>query len=163
MSSIPRETIPPREFTSPGVKNTKGIGGFFANISGIVGKIAEDVGDLVTLRIDLLKVELRDGARTIASNSIYVLAGGLVALFALAVITTAIIVGVAAALPWSPLVSVAVAALIIGVIYSIAAFFLIRFGIEHFKKRSVKPEQSIREVWKDKEWMQDIQKSAKQR
>ena len=168
MSSIPdnptlQEPTPgpePLRRLPPPRPKKEGIGGFFANIGSLVGKIGEDVSDLLTLRIDLLKVELRDGAKTIAKNSVYVVAGAIIALFAFLVFTLAIITGLALLLPFSPTASIAAAAGIVFVLYAGIAVWLINFGIRHFKKHSIKPERSIQEVWKDKEWMKDLQKSA---
>jgi hypothetical protein len=114
------------------------------------------VGNLVTLRIDLLKVELRDSTKTFARDSAMMVAGAVIGLFAFGALTAALVAFMATVLPLTAGKAVAASALIVGVAYAIIAGLLVFLGIRHLKKRGVKPERSIEEIRRDKEWMKEI-------
>jgi hypothetical protein len=59
-------------------------------IGELFGKLTTDVGQLMTLRIDLLKAELRDGAKTLARDSALMIAGAVMAWFAFMAATLAL-------------------------------------------------------------------------
>ena len=130
----------------------------FAFLSERISKLSADVGNLVSLRIDLLKAELQDGAATLARDSALIVAGAVFGLFAFGVLTFAIIGFIASALTMGAVMNWAVSAIIVFVAYSIIAGGLIFAGIQHLKKRGVAPEKSIAEVKRDKEWVREIRK-----
>ena len=156
LSSIPTDTFEQPHREEIREEST----GFFGSLGARLGEIAENLSDLFTLRIDLLKTELRDSAKTAALNSVYIVAGGLLALVALFILSAALIVGLAILLPWIMVVSVAVACLIVGAVYTVVAVLLIKFGINHLKEHGLAPLQSLSEIRKDKQWINEI-KSAR--
>lgn len=130
--------------------------GFFSSLGASFGQIAENISDLFTLRIDLLKAELRDSAKTAARNSVYIAAGAGLAMVAVFVLSAALVVGVAMLLPWNVIANIAVSCLAVGLIYTLAAALLVRFGIKHLKEHGLKPEKSVQEMRNDKQWINEI-------
>lgn len=141
--------------TTP-ARNDQGMGDTFSRLSELIKTLSNDVGNLMTLQIGLLKAETREGAKTLARDSALLIAGSILAYIAFCVITLALIGFIAAALPMDLLMAVAVSALIVGVLYALIAGGLAWAGINHLKKRGVAPERSIEEIRRDKEWVKDI-------
>lgn len=137
-------------------RHDQGMGDTFSRISDLIKTLSNDMGNLVTLQINLLKAETREAAKTLARDSALLIAGGVLAYIAFCVITLAIIGFIAAALPMELLMSVAVAAVIVGVVYAIIAGIMAWMGLNHLKKRGVAPERSIDEVRRDKEWVKEM-------
>lgn len=129
-------------------------------VGDLFGRLGSDISNLISLRADLLKAELRDGAKTLAIDSALLIAGAFLGIFAFSAITLAIIGFIANALPLEGFMAFAVSAIIVGVAYAIIAGILVFAGIRHLQKRGVAPQRSIAEVKRDKEWVRDI-KNAK--
>jgi hypothetical protein len=130
----------------------------FSRLSDLIKTLSQDLGNLVTLQIELLKAETKDSAKTLARDSALLIAGAVLAYIAFCVITLAIIGFIAAALPMDLLMAVAVSSVIVGVAYALLAGGLAWAGINHLKKRGVAPERTIEEIRRDKEWVKDIRK-----
>ncbi len=128
----------------------------FGFLSDRISKLSTDLGNLVSLRVDLLKAEARDGAKTLARDSALVIAGGIFGIAAFAVLTLAIIAFVAGALTMGTFMNWAVASLIVFAAYSVIAGVLVMLGIKHLQKKGIKPERSIEEVRRDKEWVREM-------
>lgn len=123
----------------------------------LFSKLSSDAGNLINLQIELLKAELRESTTVLARNSVLIVAGAMVGAIAFAVITLAIIGFVAAVLPITEdIMAWAVAALIVGLVYSLIAGGLVLAGIKSLKSRNMKPERSIEEIKRDKEWVKEI-------
>jgi len=139
-------------------KDGRDMGDVFNYLGGLISQLTTDVGNLVTLHIDLLKVELRDSAKTLARDSILVIAGAVVGLFAMGALTMGLIALISTFLPLQPVMAVAASAGIVMLVYAIIAGVLVMLGINHLKKRGLKPERSVEEIRRDKEWVQEIRK-----
>jgi len=128
----------------------------FGFLSDRISKLSTDLGNLVSLRVDLLKAEARDGAKTLARDSALVIAGGIFGMAAFAALTLSIIAFVASALNMETFMSWAVGALIVFAAYAVIAGVLVMLGIKHLQKQGIKPERSIAEVRRDKEWVREM-------
>jgi len=133
-------------------------GDTFGFLSDRISKLSHELGDLVSLRIDLLKAEASDGAKTLARDSALVIAGAVFGLFAFAALTLGFIGLIAGALTMGMYMNWAVASFIIFAAYAVIAGALVMMGIKHLQKKGIKPERSIEEVQRDKQWVQEIRK-----
>ncbi len=143
---------------TPPVRTERDMSDSLSRLSDMIKTLSTDIGNLLTLQIGLLKAETRDAAKTLARDSALLITGAVLAFIAFCVITLAIVGFVANALDMEPIMAVAVAALIVGVVYAIIAALLAWMGINHLKKRGLAPERSIEEAKRDKEFVKEIRK-----
>jgi uncharacterized membrane protein YqjE len=136
--------------------NGRDNGDVFGYLGRLIGDLTKDVGNLVTLHLDLLKVELKDSSKTLARDSVLAIAGAVMAMFAFGALTAALIAFISAMLPMDDAKAVAAGALIVGVLYAVIAGILVFMGINHLKKRPLAPERTMEEVQKDKQWVKEI-------
>lgn len=152
-----RQSLSGRQNNSDGMSDGRDMSDVFHYLGELFSKLSSDAGNLINLQIELLKAELRESATVVARNSILLMAGGVVGILAVAVITFAIIGFVASMLPITDnIMAWAVAALIVGVLYALVAGGLAFAGLKSFKNRNIAPERSIEEMKRDKEWVKEI-------
>lgn len=125
-------------------------------IGNLIGQLTSDVGNLVTLQLDLLKVEMRDSVKVVVRDSAMMIAGAIIGLLAFAILNLALIAWISTLLPMAPMPAFATAALIVGAVHLVLAGLLAFLGMRHLKKRSLKPERTMEEIQKDKMLMKEI-------
>ena len=136
--------------------DNRSLGDVFAYLGELIGRLGQDTGNLLTLRIDLLKAELREGAKGLAIDSTLAVVGAVIGLFAVITATFAIVGFIAAALPMQGYLAFAVSCTIVTAVYGLIAAGLIIAGIKHLKERGFIPERSINEVQKDKDLLSEL-------
>lgn len=125
-------------------------------IGSLVSRLGNNISEMLGLRAELLKEELKESGRTLARDSALLVSGAVLGLFAVGVLSLALVSLVAWLLPFTLLASLALGALIVGVAYAAIAGVLAWYGLDHLKKRGVAPERSIEEMEKDKQWVSEI-------
>ncbi len=119
----------------------------------MVGNLASDLGSLVTLKIDLLKAEVREGARDVAKDSVLLIASAVCAVFALLGITAALSIALGGILPLAAPYNYACGAFLVAAIYAGAGTILFFMGKERVKTSRIKPKQTIDDFQRDKQWL----------
>lgn len=127
-------------------------------IGELFGKLTTDVSQLMTLRIDLLKAELRDGTKTLARDSALMIAGAGLALFAFLAATLALCALVAAWMPFSDFYALAAGSAVVMLVYAIVAGVLVMLGQKDLQKRGLKPVKTVEETEKDKQLVRELRK-----
>jgi uncharacterized membrane protein YqjE len=113
----------------------------------LLSRLATASAGLVRDEIDLAKQELRDKAKSLRSGAMMVVIGAVIGLIALLTLDAAavIVVGKAIGFGW--------AALVVGVGELIIAGILALIGISQLKRTNLKPEETIRTLKEDKDWI----------
>jgi uncharacterized membrane protein YqjE len=119
------------------------------SIGEILSEVVSDVTRLFRQEVDLAKAELREEAGKAGR------AGGMLAGAAIAGLLTTVMVSLALAALLSEAMHPAWAALIVGVLWAIAAAVLYRTGRERLRTVSPIPHQTVETVKEDAEWLRN--------
>jgi uncharacterized membrane protein YqjE len=113
----------------------------------LLSRLATESAGLVRDEIDLAKQELREKTKSLRSGAMIAVIGAIVGIIALLTLDAAAVVvaGKAIGYGW--------AALAIGVGESIIAGILVRDGVNQLKRTSFKPEETIRRLKEDRDWI----------
>jgi uncharacterized membrane protein YqjE len=117
------------------------------SLAGLLNDLAAASAALVRDEIDLAKREFRDKIRTMTTGAAMIAAGGLVAVIGLMGLTAAAIIGLANYL------APGLSALIVGALLVLAGAAAAFLGMKRVKNTSLKPEQTIRTLKEDKDWL----------
>jgi uncharacterized membrane protein YqjE len=116
-------------------------------VGDLFNQVASDVGALLSTEIDLAKLELREEAMRAGRAAKLMSTGAIVAYFA------AVMLSFAAAWAIGDAVDIpAIGFLVIGVLYAIAAAFLILRGREQVRRINGVPKQTIATIKEDIQW-----------
>jgi len=121
-------------------KDEKPLGELFSDLSGGLSNIFRQ-------EVDLAKTEVTAKAKQVLKDAAYLIAGALLALYGFLVLLATLIIALAYAMPaW-------LAALIVGVIVSAAAYTLIQKWISDLKRRNLKPEHTVESIKESGKWI----------
>jgi len=125
-------------------------------IGELLGRLASETTTLVRQELELAKAEMADKGRTAAPGIGMVGAAGAVALLAAGALTAFLILLLSTFLDdW-------LAALLVGVVYALAAYVLYRRGRERVEEAAPPvPEQTVESVKEDVQWAKTQGRSAK--
>lgn len=128
--------------TAPAVKDERSLGELFSDL-------ATDTSNLVKQEVALAQTELTQKAVKVGKNVGYLVVGGAVAYAAVLAFVAAAIIGL------GHLTGYAIAALIVGVVITIAAVVLIMSAVSALKKVNVTPTQTVETIKEDAQWLKD--------
>lgn len=114
-------------------------------IAQLLGDLIESVNKLIHQELELVRVETAEKAREALMGVIGILGGMLVALAALLVLVQAVVVALANHMPPE------IAALIVGVVLAIIAFFLVRAGRAALDAKNLALPKTVESLKRDKE------------
>lgn len=114
-------------------------------IAQLLGDLIESVNKLIHQELELVRVETAEKAREALMGVIGILGGMLVALAALLVLVQAVVVALANHMPPE------IAALIVGVVLAIVAFFLVRAGRAALDAKNLALPKTVESLKRDKE------------
>jgi len=121
-------------------KDERSLGDLFSELAG-------DTGMLIRQEVALAQVELTQKATKAGKNVGYLAVGGAVAYLAVLSVTAAVILLLAQFIPaW-------LAALIVGLAFAIASYFLISSALAALKKMDPLPTETIESVKEDAKWL----------
>jgi uncharacterized membrane protein YqjE len=134
-------TLPQADRSSPRYEPDESVG-------ELVGKVASDIGALITSEVQLAKVELREEATRLGRAVGLLGSGALVAWFA------ALLLSVAAAWGLGELLdSIPLGFLIVGAIYAAVAAVLIVLARNRMREVHPVPEATIASIKEDIQWL----------
>ncbi len=116
----------------------------------LLGQLASDSASLVREEIALAREEMRRSFTALTLRLVMILAGALIGVIALAVLSAAAVIGL------GHVVGPGTSAVIIGVALAIIALGIALIGIQRLKRTTLKPEQTIETLREDKEWMKRL-------
>jgi uncharacterized membrane protein YqjE len=120
--------------------------------------LADDVMRLFDAKINLLKVELKEEARTFAQGSMMMAMGAIVATVGFALVNIAVAFGVSVLFANTNLsqpAKYALGFLITGAFYLLVGWLVISTVKKRLAKVEVVPNTTIQELRKDKQWLKN--------
>lgn len=117
------------------------------SLGELFGDLARETGTLVRQEVQLAKTEMSQNASRVGRDIGFLAVGGLVAYAGVLGILAAIILGLVAAglEPW-------LAALIVGVVVTVAGYLLVRRGLDALKHQELAPRQTVESLKEDAQW-----------
>jgi uncharacterized membrane protein YqjE len=114
-------------------------------VSRLFADLADSVSRLIHQELELVKVETSEKASEATVGLIGILGGMMVALAALLVLVQALVVALAEYMPD------ALAALIVGLVLALVAFFLIRAGRARLDAKALTLPKTVKSLQRDKD------------
>jgi pilus assembly protein TadC len=116
----------------------------------LIGRLANESGQLVRAEIALAKREMGDKVQKSTEGAKFFAAGAVFGLAALFCLCAFLIFALGA---WLPLWA---AAGIVTLAFGIGTFIAVRMGIERWRRINLKPEQTIETLEEDKKWIKKL-------
>jgi len=124
----------------------------------LLTRLGDDVMRLVDSQLTLLKVEIREEAKTFLSGGVTIAVGGMVALIGFALANVAIAFGVSTLFAQSNLsqpAQFALGFLITGVFYLVIGAIVVMAVKSRLAKVDLVPDRTVAELRKDKQWLKN--------
>lgn len=128
------------------------------NLPSLFSRLADDVMQLFDAKINLLKVELKEEAKTFTNAGIMMAVGGIVAAIGFALVNVAVALGVSVLFANADISQPAKYALgfgITGLFYVIVGAIVVSVVKNRLANADVVPGRSVEELRKDKEWLKN--------
>ena len=123
-------------------RDERSLGELFADLS-------RETTTLVRQEVELAKTEMTQKASRVLKNVGFLAIGGAVAYAGFLAIIAAVIILLAAILPWW------LSALLVGIVIAATGGFLIWKGLDALKKEDLVPRQTIESLKEDQEWAKE--------
>ena len=116
----------------------------------LLSRLATASAGLVRDEVELAKQEIREKVQGVRTGVVLAAIAALLGMLALFALEVALVIGIGKVIGygWS--------ALAVGVAVAIIAGIFARLGIAQFKKTKLKPEETIRSLKEDREWLKKI-------
>lgn len=127
------------------------------DLPSLLERLAADLATLFDQKVALLKIELKEEVDAYVRGSIAILAGAVVATVGFALLNVALAFGITTLLAGLDVTQPAKYALgfvITGIIYLVFGALAILVAKNRLARLGLVPKQTIRELEKDKEWIQ---------
>lgn len=127
------------------------------DLPSLFERLAEDLAKLFDQKVTLLKIELKEDVDTYVRGSIAILAGAVVATVGFALLNVALAFAITtflASMNVSQPAKYGLGFVITGVIYLALGALVIMVAKKRLARQGILPQRTIRELEKDKEWIQ---------
>ena len=127
------------------------------DLPSLFERLAADLATLLDQKVTLLKIELKEDVDAYVRGSIAILAGAVVAIVGFALLNVALAFGITtllASLDVTQPAKYALGFIITGVIYLVLGTITVVVAKNRLARQGIVPKQTIRELEKDKEWIQ---------
>jgi uncharacterized membrane protein YqjE len=127
------------------------------DLPSLFERLAEDLAKLFDQKVTLLKIEIKEDVAAYVRGSIAILAGAVVATVGFALLNVALAFGITTLLATLNITQPAKYALgfvITGILYLVLGVVVILMTKNRLARQGLVPERTIRELEKDKEWIQ---------
>ena len=127
------------------------------DLPSLLERLASDLAKLFDQKVTLLKIELKEDVDAYMRGSIAILAGAVVATVGLALLNVALAFGITtllASLDVTQPAKYALGFVITGIIYLVLGTITVVVAKNRLARQGIVPRQTIRELEKDKEWIQ---------
>ena len=128
------------------------------SLPNLLGRLSNDVLDLLNSQLALLKVEIKEEANVYTQGAIVICIGAVIAAVGFALLNVAIAFGVStlfARVNFSTPASYALGFVITGVFYLLVGSIVLAVIKNRLSKRSLVPQRTVAEMRKDKEWLKN--------
>jgi uncharacterized membrane protein YqjE len=113
----------------------------------LLSRLATASAGLLRDEIELAKQELREKAKSVRVATITITAAAFLAIIALFTLDAALVIGIG---KW---IGYGWSALVVGVAIIIVSGIVAAIGLQQMKKTKLKPEETIRSLKEDREWL----------
>jgi cytochrome c biogenesis protein CcdA len=118
------------------------------SVKELFGDLARETSTLVRQEVRLAQVEMTEKATYASKQAAFIAAGGGVGIVGMLSLVAALILGLGTFIPlWT-------SALIVGLVFVIAAVALAEIGVQRLKLLDPKPRQTIHEIKETSAWAQ---------
>ena len=126
------------------------------SLGDLFRQLADDSATLIRQEVALAKTEMRQNVQHAARDASMIAVGGVVAAIGALVLVAflVMIVGKALGAPWA-------GALAVGLLFVVVGAVLAMRAAKHLKKDTLTPEQTIRSLKEDKQWVQSEMQQAR--
>ncbi len=131
-----------QQMITTAAKDERSLGDLFSDL-------ASETSNLVKQEVALAQTEITQKAVKVGKNVGYLVVGGTVAYAAVLCFVAAAVIGL------GHLVGYAIAALIVGVVITVAAVVLILSAVSALKKVNITPTQTVETIKEDAQWLKD--------
>ncbi len=128
------------------------------SLTGLVGKLGEDVMQLFDTKLSLLKVEMKEEANAYARGGIAISLGGIVAAVGFAFVNIAVAFAVSTLFANTQLsqpAKYAIGFVVTGLFYLIVGSIVIMAVKNRLAKHELVPTRTVEELRKDKQWVKN--------
>jgi uncharacterized membrane protein YqjE len=128
------------------------------NLPGLLSRLSNDVMELLSSQLALLKVEIREEASTYAQGAIVIGIGAVIAAIGFALLNAAIAFGVSilfARANFSQPASYALGFVITGFFYLLVGSIVLAVIKSRLSQRRLVPLKTVTEMRKDREWLKN--------
>jgi len=122
----------------------------------LIGRLGDDVMQLVDTKINLLKVELKEEANTVLTSGVMIAVGGVIATIGFALVNVAVALGVAtlfANLDLSPAAKYGLGFVLTGLVYLVLGGIIVLAMKSRLSKQKLVPARTVEEIRKDARWL----------
>ena len=117
------------------------------SLGDLFSELASETSELVRQEVALAQVEISQKATRVGKNVGFLAVGGAVGYAALLAVLAAVIIGLGNFIPlW-------LAALLVGAIVGIVAYFMVSSALTELKNTDLKPEQTVETLKEDAQWL----------
>jgi len=124
----------------------------------LIGRLGDDVMQLVDTKLSLLKVELKEDANEFARDGALIAVGGIVAAIGFALFNVAVAFGISTLFANTDLsqpAKYAIGFATAGVLYLIVGAIMVTVMKNRLAKQRLVPDRTIEELRKDKQWLKN--------
>jgi uncharacterized membrane protein YqjE len=128
------------------------------SLPSLIGRLGDDVMQLVDTKLSLLKVELKEDANEFARDGALIAVGGVVAAIGFALLNVAVAFGISTLFANTDLsqpAKYAIGFASAGVLYLIVGAIMVKVMKNRLAKQRLVPERTIEELRKDKQWLKN--------
>jgi len=128
------------------------------SLPSLFSRLGDDVMQLFDTKLSQLKVEIKEEANEYARDGIMIGVGGVIAAIGFALFNVAVAFGIStlfANVDISQPAKYAIGFLSAGVLYLIVGIILIQTMKNRLAKQSLVPDQTVKELRKDKQWLKN--------
>jgi len=119
------------------------------SLGELFGELTRDISALARQEIQLAKVEMSQKASEAGKNVGFLAVGGAIAYAGFLAILAAIVIALAAVMPWW------LSALIVGLVVAGVGAFLIQRGRQNLTNMDPTPRQTVETLKEDREWAKE--------
>ena len=126
------------------------------SLGDLFRQLADDSATQIRQEVALAKTEMRENVKHAARDASMIAVGGVVAAIGALVLVAflVMIVGKALGAPWA-------GALVVGLLFVVVGAVIARGAAKHLKHDTLTPEQTIRSLKEDKQWVQSEMQQAR--
>jgi len=128
------------------------------SLPSLIGRLGDDVMQLVDTKLSLLKVEFKEDANEFARDGALIAVGGVVAAIGFALLNVAVAFGISTLFANTDLsqpAKYAIGFASAGVLYLIVGAIMVTVMKNRLAKQRLVPDRTIEELRKDKQWLKN--------